>query len=90
MGFQILCNTDLTDLQVCPDERLASCVVKVALHQEVEEVGCVAANGTQLGVTTLQDFVAESGTHVGTPFEKRAGKLEGKRKTGRSSAWVHI
>ncbi len=31
-----------------PHKRLATCVVKVALHEEVEQMGCVAANGAQL------------------------------------------
>ena len=61
-----------------PDKRLAPCVVKVALHEEVEQMGCVAANGAQLGVTTLQDLTAESSTHVSAPLKKSAGKLQGE------------
>lgn len=61
-----------------PDKRLATCVVKVALHEEVEQMGGIAANGVQLGVTTLQDLIAESSTHVSTSFKKCAGKLEGE------------
>lgn len=65
-----------------PDKRLAARVVKVALHEEVEQMGCIAANGAQLGVTTLQDLIAESSTHVSTPLEKCAGKLGDRRQTG--------
>lgn len=68
----------LSHLQVCPDKCLATRVVKVALHEEVEQMGCIAADGAQLGVTTLQDLIAESGTHVSAPFKKCAGKLEGE------------
>lgn len=61
-----------------PDKGLATCVVKVALHEEVQQMGCIAANGAQLGVTTLQDLIAKRGTHVSTPFKECAGKLEGE------------
>lgn len=66
-----------------PDKRFASCVVKVALHEEVEKMGGITADGTQFGVAALEDLVAEGGAHVSAAFEKRAGKLrrEGK-KTG--------
>lgn len=63
---------------MCPDKRLATCVVKVALHEEVQQMGCITANGAQLGVTTLQNLIAESSTHVSTPLKKCAGKLEGE------------
>lgn len=63
---------------MCPNKRFATRVVKVALHEEVEQMGCIAANGAQLGVTTLQDLVAESSTHVSPPFKECAGKLEGE------------
>lgn len=63
-------------LQVCPDKGPASRVVEVALHEEVEEVGSVAADGAQLGVAALEDFIAEGGTHVGTAVEEGAGELE--------------
>lgn len=59
-----------------PDERFAARVVKVALHEEVEKVGGIIANGAQLGVATLEDLIAEGGTHVGAAFEKRAGELQ--------------
>lgn len=62
-----------------PDEGLATGVVKVALHQEVEQMRRVAANGAQLGVTTLQDLVAESSAHVGSAFKEGAGKLQGEK-----------
>lgn len=61
---------------MCPDKRLATGVVKVALHEEVEQMGGIAADGAQLGVTALQDLVAERSTHVGSAFEERAGELE--------------
>lgn len=64
---------------MCPYERLAACVVKVTLHEEIEEVRCVAANGAQLGVAALKDFVAQGGTHVGTAVEEGAGELERQR-----------
>lgn len=40
-------------------ERLASCIVKVAFHEEVEEMGSVTADRAKLGVTALEDFVAQ-------------------------------
>lgn len=58
-----------------PHKRFAGCVVEVALHEEVEEVGGIAADGAQLGVAALEDLVAEGGAHVGAAFEERAGKL---------------
>lgn len=61
-----------------PDKRLATCVVEVAFHEEVEKMGCIAANGAQLGVTAFQNLIAESSAHVSTPFKKCAGKLEGE------------
>lgn len=64
-------------LQVCSYERLAPRVVKVTLHEEIEEVGGVAANGAQLGVAALKDFIAQRGTHVGAAVEEGAGELEG-------------
>lgn len=39
-------------------------------------MGGIAADGAQLGVTALQDLVAERSTHVGSAFEERAGELE--------------
>lgn len=70
-----------------PDKGFATCVVKVALHEEVEQMGCIAANGAQLGVTTLQDLIAERSAHVSTPFKECAGKLENERQE-KSSATV--
>lgn len=61
-----------------PDERLATCVVKVTLHEEVEKMGGITANGAQLGVTAFQNLIAESSTHVGAAFKKCAGKLQGE------------
>ena len=63
-------------LQVRSHERLAPRVVKVAFHEEVEEVGGITADGAQLGVAALEDFVAERGTHVGPAVEEGAGELE--------------
>lgn len=60
---------------MCSDKGLATRVVKVALHEKVEEMGRVAADGAQLGVATFQDLVAECGTHVCTPLKKRAREL---------------
>lgn len=47
-----------TYLQVCSYERLASGIVKVAFHEEVEKMGGVTADRAQLGVTALEDFIA--------------------------------
>lgn len=72
-------------LQVSPDEGFAARVVKVALHEEVEKMGGIIANGAQLGVATLEDLIAEGGTHVGAAFEKRAGELRRGGRGGSSS-----
>lgn len=74
------------------DKGFAARVVEVALHEEVEQMGSVIANGAEFGVATLEDLVAEGGTHVGAAFEKRAGKLrrEGKgRVIGPRTAGEH-
>lgn len=65
-----------THLQVRSNERPASRIVKVAFHEEVEKMGGIAADGAQLGVTALEDFVAQRGTHVGPAVEEGAGELE--------------
>lgn len=76
-----------------PHKRFAGCVVEVALHEEVEEMGGIAADGAQLGVAALEDLVAEGGAHVGAAFEERAGKLQreggGERELSgpRTTAW---
>lgn len=70
-------------LQVRADEGFASGVVEVALHQEVEEMSRVAADGAQFGVTALQDLVAERRTHVRTTLEKRTWKLDTSMKETR-------
>lgn len=62
-------------LQVRADEGSASSVVEVALHQEVEQMSRVAADGAQFGVTALQDLIAERCTHIRTALEKRTRKL---------------
>lgn len=73
---------------MCPDEGLATSVVKVALHEKIEQMGCVAANGAQLGVATFQYLIAESSTHVCTPFKKRARELSGQEDKNQSAAYV--
>lgn len=65
-----------THLQVGSYKRLASCIVKVAFHEEVEKMGSVAANGAKLGVTALEDFVAQRGAHVGPAIEECIGELQ--------------
>lgn len=75
---------------MCPDEGLAASVVKVALHEKIEQMGCVAANGAQLGVATFQYLIAESSTHVCTPFKKRARELRGQEDKNQSAAYVVI
>lgn len=72
-------------LQVCSDEGLASRVVKVAFHEEVEEMGGVAADGAQLGVAALEDFIAQRGAHVGPAIEEGARELERERERERGS-----
>lgn len=57
-------------------KRLASRVVKVAFHEEVEKMGGVAANGAKLGVTALEDFVAQCGAHVGPAVKECIGELQ--------------
>lgn len=69
-----------------PHKRFAGCVVEVALHEEVEEMGGIAADAAQLGVAALEDLVAEGGAHVGAAFEERAGKLQREGGGNESSA----
>lgn len=57
-------------------ERLASRIVKVAFHEEVEKMSGVAANGAKLGITAFEDFVAQRGTHVGPAIEECIGELQ--------------
>lgn len=59
-----------------PDKRLATRVVEVTLHEKIQQVSRVAANGAQLGVAALQDLIAESCTHICTSFKKCAWELE--------------
>lgn len=63
-------------LQVCSNERPASRIVKVAFHEEIEKMGGVAADGAQLGVTALEDFVAQRSTHIGPAVKECTGKLK--------------
>jgi len=67
-------------LQVCSHKRFATCVVKVALHEEVEKMGRVTTDGAQLGVTALEDFIAERGTHVGPSIKEGTRELEDMEK----------
>lgn len=53
----------------------AAGVVEVALHEEVEQVSGVAADGAQLGVAALEGFVAQRGAHVSPAVEEGAGEL---------------
>lgn len=39
-------------------------------------MGGVAADRAQLGVTALEDFVAQRGTHVGPAVKEGTGELE--------------
>lgn len=79
-----------TYLQVCSYKRPASPVVKVALHEEVEKMGSVAADGAQLGVAALEDFVAQRGTHVGPAVKEGAGELEDERRDARCEITNHM
>lgn len=74
-----------THLQMRPDKGLLPSVVKVVPHQEVEQLGGLGSDGTQLGVAELQDLVAQSGTHVSSPFVERRGKLGGARESKQPS-----
>lgn len=38
-------------------------------------MGGVAADTAQLGVTALEDFIAQRGTHVGPAIEEGTGEL---------------
>lgn len=66
-----------THLQMRPDKGLLPGVVEVVPHQEVEQLGGLGSDGAQLGVAELEDLVAQSGAHVGSPFVERRGKLGG-------------
>lgn len=47
-------------------------------------MGGIAPDRAQLGVTALEDFIAQGGTHVGSPVKEGAGELEGTwEETGR-------
>lgn len=56
-------------------KRPAAGVVEVALHEEVEQVSGVAADGAQLRVTALEDFIAQRGAHVSPAVEEGTGEL---------------
>lgn len=74
-----------THLQMRPDKGLLPSVVKVVPHQEVEQLGGLGSDGAQLGVAELQDLVAQSSTHVSSPFIERRGKLGGARESKQPS-----
>lgn len=59
-----------------PNKRLLSCVVEVVPHQEVEQLGGLRPDGTELGVAALEDLIAQGGTHVRPPLVERRGELE--------------
>lgn len=63
-------------LQVGSYKRLAARVVEVTLHEEVEKMGGVTADGAQLRVAAFEDFVAQRGTHVRPAVKEGAGELE--------------
>lgn len=63
-------------LQMCSYKGFATCVVEIAFHKKVEKVGSIATDGAQLGVTALENFVAERGTHVGPAIKEGARELE--------------
>lgn len=65
-----------THLQMCPDKGLLSSVVEVIPHQEVEELGGLGSDGAQLGVTALENLIAQSSTHVSSPFVECRGELD--------------
>lgn len=74
-----------THLQMRPDKGLLPRVVKVVPHQEVEQLGGLGSDGAQLGVAELQDLIAQSSTHVSSPFVERRGKLGGAGESKRPS-----
>lgn len=69
-----------------PDKRFAARIIEVALHEKVEKMGGITADGAQFGVAALEDLVAEGSTHVGAAFKKRAGKLQRGENTGHRTA----
>ena len=62
-------------LEVRAYEGAAARVVEVALHEEVEQLCAVAADGAQLGVAALQRLVAQRRAHVRAAVEERAREL---------------
>ncbi len=70
----------LSCLQVCADKGLPAIVLKVALHEEIEQVGSITAYGAQFGITALQDLIAKTGTHIRPSIKKCTGKLRKKEK----------
>lgn len=63
-------------LQMCSYKGFTTRVVEIAFHKKVEKVGSIATDGAQLGVTALENFVAERGTHVGPAIKEGARELE--------------
>lgn len=62
------------------DEGLPASVVEIALHEEVEQVRCIAADGAQFRITALQDLIAQAGAHIGPAVEKRTWELGERRR----------
>lgn len=59
-----------------PYKGLAARVVKVTFHEEIEEVGSITADRTELGVAALEYFVAQRSTHVCPPVKECTRELE--------------
>lgn len=65
---------------MCADKGLPAIVLKVALHEEIEQVGSITAYGAQFGIAALQDLIAQTGTHIRPSIKKCTGKLRKKEK----------
>lgn len=57
-------------------KRPAPSIVKVALHEKIEKMGSIITDGAKLGVTALEDFIAQRGTHVGPAIKESTGELQ--------------
>lgn len=66
---------------MCPDKGLLSSVVEVIPHQEVQQLGGLGSDGAQFGVTALENLIAQSSTHVSSPFIERGGELDGTQES---------
>jgi len=65
---------------VCTDKGPPVIVLKVALHEEIEQVGGITAYGAQFGITALQNLITKTGTHIRPAVKKRTGKLRKREK----------